>query len=280
MSPYLHSVIGTQWPPEERSEGRARTAGMQTLSFPDMVALIEDRSAALREAAAQAGLAAQVPGCPDWSVADLVTHLGQVQLFWAAAIDAGPAEDPPTEDVIGDREPHGDLLEWSGEATARLTSALTDAGPNRNCWTWWEEFDMAPNTSSAIARHQVQEAAVHAFDAQQAAGHGLPLPDPVAADGVNEFITVELPTDGPWPYEPATVILETGPGGTWLLDLGPVGVRLLEGDVHGDVKPTAIVTADPGDMVLAFYRRDTVGDLHIDGDAELVPQLLSWPGLE
>jgi hypothetical protein len=139
---------------------------------------------------------------------------------------------------------------------------------------------MAPNTSAAIARHQVQEAAVHAFDAQQAAGHGLPLPGPVAADGVNEFITVELPTDGAWPFEPATVILETGQAGTWLLDLGPVGVRVLEGDVHGGAKPTAIVTADPSDMVLAFYRRDTIGDLQIDGDAELVPQLLSWPGLE
>ena len=116
---------------------------------------------------------------------------------------------------------------------------------------------MAPNTSAAIARHQVQEAGVHAFDAQQAAGHALPLPAAVAADGVNEYITVELPTNGPWPYEPATVVLETGPGGNWVLDLGPHGVHVLEGDEHGDVKPTATVTADPSDMVLAFYRRDT-----------------------
>jgi uncharacterized protein (TIGR03083 family) len=253
---------------------------MQTLSSPDMVALIEDRSAALREAAAQAGMAAQVPCCPDWTAADLVTHLGQVQLFWAAVVTAGPAEGPPPDDAIGDRQPHGDLLAWSADATARLTAALRDAGPNRICWTWWDEFEMAPNTSAAVARHQVQEAAVHAFDAQQAAGHGLPLPAPVAADGVNEFITVELPTNGPWPYEPATVILETGPGGTWLLDLGPAGVRVLEGDVHGDVKPTAIVTADPSDIVLAFYRRDTAHDLQIDGDAELVPQLINWPGLD
>ncbi|HSR87297.1 MAG TPA: maleylpyruvate isomerase N-terminal domain-containing protein [Streptosporangiaceae bacterium] len=253
---------------------------MQTLSFPDALALIEDRSAALRDAAAQAGLGARVPGCPDWTVADLITHLGQVQLFWAATVDAGPAEEPPTEDAIGDREPHGDLLEWSAGATARLTEALANAGPSRLCWTWWEEFDMAPNTSGAVARHQVQEVAVHAFDAQQAAGHGLPLPDPVATDGVNEFITVELPTNGPWPYEPATVILETGPAGTWLLDLGPVGVRVLQGDVHGNVKATAIVTADPSDMVLAFYRRDTVHDLQIEGVAELVPQLINWPELD
>jgi Mycothiol maleylpyruvate isomerase N-terminal domain len=65
-------------PLEQPSGVRAKTACMQTLSFPDMVALIEDRSAALREAAAQAGMGARVPGCPDWTVTDLVTHLGQV----------------------------------------------------------------------------------------------------------------------------------------------------------------------------------------------------------
>jgi uncharacterized protein (TIGR03083 family) len=253
---------------------------MQKLSFSDMLALIEDRSAALRESAAQAGFEAPVPGCPDWTVSDLVTHLGQVQLFWAAAVEVGPAEAPPAEDIIGDREPHGDLIAWSADATARLMAALQDAGPNRLCWTWWEEAAAAPSTSEAIARHQVQEAAVHAFDAQQAAGHGEPLPPAAAADGVNEFITVELPTNGPWPFEPATVILETGLGGSWLLDLGTPVIHVLAGDVHGDAKPTATVTADPSDMVLAFYHRDTASDLQIDGDAELVPQLLNWPNLD
>jgi uncharacterized protein (TIGR03083 family) len=253
---------------------------MKKLSFADMLALIDDRSAALRDAAAQAGFGARVPGCPDWTVADLITHVGDVQIFWAAAVTVGPAAAPPGDDVIGDREPHGDLLTWSAEATDRLTGALRDAGPNRICWTWWEEFDMAPNTSEAIARHQVQEAAVHAFDAQQASGHPLALPPQVAADGVNEYITVELPTNGPWPYEPATIILETGAGGSWLLDLGQLGVHVLEGDQHGDVKPSATVTADPSDMVLAFYRRDTARDLQIDGDAELVPQLINWPNLD
>ena len=247
---------------------------MQTLSFTDMLTLIEDRSEALRAAAAQAGMAARVPCCPDWNVSDLVTHLGEVQLFWAADVAAGPAVQPPDEDAVGDREPHGDLLTWSADATAKLLAALREAGPDRMCWTWWEEAGMAPTTTEAVARHQVQEAGVHAFDAQQAAGHGLPLPAAVAADGVNEYITVELPTNGPWPYE------ETGPGGSWLLDLGPHGLHVLQGDRHGDAKPSATVTADPSDMVLAFYRRDLPGELHIDGDADLVPQLLSWPNLD
>jgi uncharacterized protein (TIGR03083 family) len=253
---------------------------MQTLSFPDMLALIDDRSAALRQAAAEAGFAAPVPCCPDWAVSDLVAHLGQVQLFWAATVAVGPAVAPPAEELVGDTEPHGDLLQWSAEATARLIGALQEAGPDQLCWTWWEATAAVPSTSRAVARHQVQEAGVHAFDAQRAAGQDHPLPPALAADGVNEFITVELPTNGPWPYEPATIILEAGTGGSWLLDLGTHGVHVLTGDDHGDAKPSATVTADPSDLVLAFYRRNLARDLQIDGDAELVPQLLNWPNLD
>ncbi len=192
---------------------------------------------------------------------------------------AGEADGPPSEEAVGDTEPHGDLMSWSAAATSKLIGALTEAGPDRMCWTWWESSG-APMTAGAVARHQVQEAGVHAFDAQQAAGRLQPLPPMVAADGVSEYITVELPTNGPWPYEPATVILETGPGGTWLLDLGPHGVRVLQGHDHGDVKPSATVTADPSDMVLAFYRRDLPGQLHIEGDRDLVPELIAWPNLD
>jgi len=252
---------------------------MKNLSFPDMLALIDDRSAALRTAAAQAGFEAQVPGCPEWKVKDLIAHLGEVHMFWTAVVAAGAAAGPPDPEVVGDTSPGPDLLAWSAEVSSNLVRELRDAGPDRMCWTWWEEASRAPSTAGAVARHQVQEAAVHAYDAQQAAGRAEPLPAAVAADGVGEYLTVELPTNGPWPYDPATVVLETGPGGNWLLDLGHTGVNVLRGDEHGNAKPSATVTADPSDMVLAFYRRDTIGQLQIAGDADLVPDLLSWPNL-
>jgi uncharacterized protein (TIGR03083 family) len=253
---------------------------MKTLSFPAALALIDDRSSALRSAAAAAGMKARVPSCPDWAVEDLVAHLGAVQLFWAADVIAGPATGPPSDETVGEAEPEGDLLEWSADATARLIRALTDAGPDRMCWTWWEETGVAPNTAGAVARHQVQEAGVHAFDAQLATGRAQPLPSAVANDGVAEYLTVELPTNGPWPFEPGTVVLQTGTAGDWLVDLGPEGVHVLEGGAHGHVKRTATVTADPSDMVLAFYRRDIGHPLSVDGDPDLVPQLIGWPNLD
>jgi uncharacterized protein (TIGR03083 family) len=248
---------------------------MPKLSYDDMLSWIDDRSAAVRTSAANAGLAARVPGCPEWSAQDLVGHLGGVHLFWAAVVAAGPADAPP-DDV--DEQPHGDLFEWSASATAALVSALRDAPPERGCWTWWESSG-APTTAGAVARHQVQEAGVHAFDAHQAAGTSGSLPEALAADGVGEYLTVELPTNGPWPHKPAGVRLETGAGGSWLVDLGPDGARVTEGGGLSAASPAAVVTADPADMVLAFYRREP-HELHIEGDAELVSQLLGWPNLD
>lgn len=244
-----------------------------------MLGLIADRSETLRAAAGAAGFAAKVPGCPDWSVGDLVAHLGEVQLFWAADVIAGESADPPSAEELGDQSPHGDLLQWSADATATLISALRQTGPDQNVWTWWEASG-APNTSGAVARHQVQEASVHCYDAQQSAGQAQPLPAAAAADGVGEFLTVGLRTYGPWPYDPATVILQTGTGGDWILDLGHLGVTVLLGSEHGDAKRDVTVAADPSDVVLALYRRTLQGKLQIDGDQDLWGQLLSWPDLD
>jgi hypothetical protein len=90
-------------------------------AFDDLLSQIEDRSAALRAAAAGTPAQARVPGCPDWSLHDLIAHLGGVQRFWAAVVQAGPADGPP-DDVPGS-EPQGDLLAWSAES-----AAVIDAG--------------------------------------------------------------------------------------------------------------------------------------------------------
>jgi uncharacterized protein (TIGR03083 family) len=249
---------------------------MPNLSHDEMLFWIADRSDALRACAASADLAAPVPGCPDWSIEDLVGHLGEVHLFWAAAVAAGPSDGPPDEDAVGDEAPHGDLIAWSKDATAKLLAALRDAPPERGCWTWWKASG-APMTAGAVARHQVQEAGVHAFDAQQAAGTAASLPAAVATDGVGEYLTVGLASVGPWPHDPASVLVDAGAGGRWLIELGPGGAKVSGSPERSDVA-AATVTADPADMVLAFYRRRP-HELRSDGDARLVTRLLDWPNL-
>ncbi len=168
----------------------------ETPAFEDLLALVEDRSAALRKSVAGSpDPDVRVPSCPDWSLRDLVEHLTGVHRFWAAAVAAGPSEHPPALAPASDTL-SADLLTRSATATQELIAALRAAGPAMGCWTWWGDSD-APMTSGAVARHQVQEAAVHAFDAQLATGTPQPVPAIVALDGIAEFIGVSHGTAGP-----------------------------------------------------------------------------------
>jgi len=252
---------------------------MTTAAFTDMIKTIEDRSAALRAAAAGAGLEARVPGCPDWSVRDLVAHLGEVQRFWAAVVSAGPADGPPA-DIPGDEAPAAgaaeDLMAWSAAATEALVRALAEAGQDRPCWTWWRTT-AAPATSGAVARHQVQEAGVHAFDAQDAAGHPEPLPGTVADDGIGEFTTVGMAAMGPWPHEAGTVALAPEDGQCWVISLAPDGARSVPGDPgDGLSRPAARIRGTGSDIVLALYGRRARQGLIIEGDHDLATRMLTW----
>lgn len=250
---------------------------MITPSFDDLLALIEDRSAALRAAAAVTPADSRVPGCPEWSVHDLVAHLGEVQQFWAATVAAGPAVAPPDDDAVPDRTPPADLPGWSAESTGTLVAALRAAGPDLGCWTWWSA-STAPETAGAVARHQVQEAAVHARDAQEAAGHAEPLPALIATDGVDEFLTVCLGACGPWPYQPTRIALSAGDGPAWLLDLGEQGAVLAGpgADPAAPPEPAARLAGNASDLVLILYGRLGLDAAEVGGDHGLVRQLIDW----
>ena len=64
-------------------------------------------------------------------------------------------------------------------------------------WTWAPQQDIA-----FIRRHQVQEAAVHHWDAVRAAGGQLAIEAPVAADSIEEFLTFSVPTLAAYPPGP------------------------------------------------------------------------------
>jgi hypothetical protein len=192
---------------------------------------------------------------------------------------AGPSAAPPDDDEVPDRTPSGDLLAWSAESTGKLIAALRTAGPDLDCWTWWSASS-APETTGALARHQVQEAAVHARDAQQAAGHAEPLPALIGTDGVDEFLAVCLGACGPWPYEPARVAVRAAGGPQWLLDLGEKGAvvsaRAAAAGSPTAPEPAATLSASASDLVLALYGRLSLDAIGIDGDRVVVEQLIDW----
>jgi hypothetical protein len=78
-------------------------------------------------------------------------------------------------------------------------------------------MSQSPQTCGAVARHQVQEMAVHTYDAQMALGAPQPLPDVVALDGVEEFQFTCCATASAWPHEPAVVDYHASEGRSWRL---------------------------------------------------------------
>ncbi|MFD8597974.1 maleylpyruvate isomerase N-terminal domain-containing protein [Kitasatospora sp. NPDC059646] len=246
-----------------------------TPAFPDLLDLIEERSAALRHAVATApDPRTTVPTCPDWHLPDLLAHLTVVHRFWTAAVLAGAEFVPAPPEADGDL-PAAEALARSAEATSALLAALREAGPDRPCWTWWQSSG-SPNDSGAIARHQVQEAAVHAYDAQLAAGAPLPVPGAVALDGIDEFLALSWGTADPWPHAPARIRLRTDEGRTWQAELTADGPRPLA----PDTEPVALeLMAPASELLLTLHRRRPAAAVRSTGDPALLAVLLAWPRL-
>lgn len=215
----------------------------------------------------------RVPSCPDWSLRDLVEHLTQVHRFWAAVVAAGPSEKPPTV-APADGDVSADPLDRSAAATKELVTALRTAGPAVSCWTWWGGSDI-PMTTGTVARHQVHEAAVHAFDAQLAVGNPQPVPAAVALDGIAEFITLTHGTTGAWPHEPVRIGLHTAEGDSWLVDLTPTGSHIIGGRHETAVS----LHGSASDLLLTLHRRFPPDSIRIEGDRVTVENLLRWPDL-
>ncbi|MFI5532902.1 maleylpyruvate isomerase family mycothiol-dependent enzyme [Kitasatospora sp. NPDC051853] len=253
----------------------------QTLAFPVLLELIEERATAFRAAVAAApDLDATVPGCPDWTLYDLAQHLGGGERLWSHNVAAGPAGGPSPEGLAAKAEPAprelDALLAWLAAGTEQLVSTLRELGEDAPCWTWWAE-GATPQTAGGVARHRVQESAVHTYDAQSAIGAPQALPERIALDGVEEFLETCVTTTVAWPHQPVIGDFEATEGRVWRLTLdaaGAAAVALAPGEEHA--APTGSVRGTASDLVLMFYGRLPIESVKGDGEQELFHLLKDW----
>lgn len=125
---------------------------------------------------------APVPSCPGWSISDLTTHMGQIH-GWAAGLVMGGPPGPLPELPDGTAP-----ADWADQARANLVGAIEASDPDREVWTF-----IGPRPASWWWRRQVNETAVHAWDATSAVGSAWPMPAELAADALDEAIAVFLP---------------------------------------------------------------------------------------
>ncbi|MFC4504496.1 MULTISPECIES: maleylpyruvate isomerase family mycothiol-dependent enzyme [Streptomyces] len=157
---------------------------METAEF---IKTLDRDGGALADAAADAGVDADVPTCPQWKVRDLLRHTGMVHRWATSFVADGltafrPWGAPP--DLDG-----AELLDWYRAGHRRLVDTLTAAPPDVTCW----HFLPAPSPLEFWARRQAHETAVHRVDAESARGLApeeiaRDIPAAFAADGVDELL--------------------------------------------------------------------------------------------
>lgn len=235
-----------------------------TLSVEECLSAIEHHTRGLATAA-EGHLQERVEHCPDWSVADLVWHVAQVHWFWTQVALLRPAEEP--EDLVGpDRPAEGDLIATLLLNMAAMVDILRAADQSAACWTWGLEQNVG-----FITRHQVQEAAIHHWDATNATGVGhWELSPVVALDGVEEFLTHSV-ANTRWPMtqaEPLGAPLVVPVEGALITisdgaEPGTLAHTVTTGDHHGNTAadvllwlyrriPEAQIAAEPRDALSRF----------------------------
>jgi len=253
------------------------------LTFADHLRLIDERSAAFRAAVAAApSLDLRVPMHPERTLFDLVQHVGMRRRKTAAIVAAGPTDGPPEQsawdDGLGAPRELEALLSWWSDSVEQLMSVLREAGPDRPCWTWWDDSP-SPQTSGAWARRQVCEIAVFTYDAQLTTDAPQPLPVAVALDGFDDCQFTLCATTVAWPHEPAVVDYHASEGRSWRLRLSQDGARVVRlGPGAGDDLETVDASArgTASDLVLFFYDRIPLDSLVAAGDRRIFDRLAAW----
>jgi len=217
--------------------------------------------------AARAPLDTRVPSCPEWSLGDLVWHLGGVQRFWAEVVrtqtmDRATVE--PPADVTDD-----ELLSWFEDISAGLQEALETTDPAVRVWSWaGGQQDVA-----WVRRRQAHEVAVHRWDAQNAVGEAEPIAPTLAADGIDEYFTWMLDPEEAEGFEGSVTIrlAPTDVDASWVVDVHDGRVGLTSDDIVVDIT----VRAPTSDLLLLLWRRVAPDDVEVDGERSALERFLA-----
>jgi uncharacterized protein (TIGR03083 family) len=150
--------------------------------------LLDAEGAALLKTAHERGPAAPIPFCPDWTVGDLIPHLGFVYR-WAGTVVADRLAEPPPRQAFFDADPadFAGALQRTRQAFEAIVRTLRTSPADLDCWTIWPG-----RPRDFWIRRMLHETLVHRVDAENAGSArpagGADLDAGVAADGVDEMV--------------------------------------------------------------------------------------------
>jgi uncharacterized protein (TIGR03083 family) len=241
------------------------------MNYEEFVDALRRDGPRMHEAAVAARTGTTVPSCPDWTVADLLRHLGRLHR-WVTDLVANQPDDPmrawanplPEDDAV---------LDWFAAGIEPLADALDAAGPETTAWSWTPD-----HTAGIWARRQANELAMHCYDAQLAANAPEPIERALAVDGIDELFDL-LPFwsgSGNVKGNDETIHFHCTDGdGEWLARLSPDGVVVTREHAKGDVAARGTAS----NLLLFLYGRLPVDRLEVFGDAALLTrwrELVNW----
>ncbi|RSM50984.1 hypothetical protein DMB66_43045 [Actinoplanes sp. ATCC 53533] len=259
---------------------------MTELNPADARRAIVEHSRRLAESAVAAGPDAAVPTAPEWTVADLVEHVGQTQ-HWVAEIIERRITDPtqlPTEMAVFPTDPR-EWQAWLSESGQRAASACSDDALDAPVFN--PAGDERPGTRFWLSS-VLNETVVHGFDAANAAGRPTDIDADIAAALIsNHLAMLTSPTWEMLRSESAHAIRGTGQRlqwlatdtadgtGAWFVERRPDGARWQHGTRQADVT----VTGPAGSLLLILTRRlpltgPEATTISVDGDTGLAQHWL------
>lgn len=206
-------------------------------------------------------------------MADLVWHLREVHYFWGSMVDR-LVQDPNQVPEIERPTDNKQLLDDYRSGAVWKADVLERADQSQPVWTWSHQKDVA-----FVTRHQVQEAAVHRWDAEMAAGGHLDIEADVAADSVDEFL--EHSTPGRYqeaaPLSGAVHLHATDTEGEWVISEDESrNLSIVRPHEEADVS----LTATASDLLLTLYRRIGIDHAEIHGDQRVLSRFLARTNLD
>ncbi|MFE7115660.1 maleylpyruvate isomerase family mycothiol-dependent enzyme [Streptomyces sp. NPDC057654] len=253
---------------------------MTLLSFERYCDEILLQTEQLATSLVDADLKAMVPSCPEWTLEDLLRHLGGAHRRVEATVRTRATEFVPDEQVSGISGPEGadvhTLAAWLRDGAAELVRTLHETGPEVDVWVFF-----GTGSVSFWARRMAHETVVHRADVDLTLGAEFAVDGEVGADTIDEWLQIGAL---PQLMEARPELRELlGPGRTlhfhgtdavpgveaeWLLDL--TGDAIVVRQAHE--KAAVALRGSITDVLLVVFRRQPVsaGRVEVIGDAELL----------
>jgi uncharacterized protein (TIGR03083 family) len=241
------------------------------MESPDFLTALRRDGVAFVESCEAAGMAAPVRSCPGWTVSDLMWHLAEVHDFWHTIVGE---QRQSWEGYVQPQRPADEALPaMYREGLDRTATLLGETDPSAPNWTWSSD-----HTAGFVIRRMAHETAVHRWDADDAAGRHQPIEAHLASDGIDEFLHhfLDWRDDAPASVGGSVHLHCTDVAGEWTVREGDGRFEVSREHAKGD----CAIRGAASDILLALWRRETLGITDVVGDADVAARFVAYSPLD